>query len=274
VIVVPVGGGSGAAGACIVAKAIDPAIRVIGVQSDAASAAFRSWRERRLVQDKMETCAEGLPPHGVPAPPADPLAMAGRLRPGQRRRDRCRPGAGDPGDPQPRGGSRRGALGGWSAPAGAAGRQARRAHLERSFWRRWAPASDETKAPHVPSRRVRRDLSDQQSDRSHTPPTAPGSPTATRSALGCWPSARAAVWSGSTTGSASTRLAALTSACGHGPRSACSSAGCRSGATTNHNDAPRTATTLAARPPARLAVSQGTGSATRMGDKVRTLSSC
>jgi threonine dehydratase len=60
VIVVPVGGGSGAAGACIVAKAINPAIRVIGVQSDAAPAAFRSWQERRLVEDKMETCAEGL----------------------------------------------------------------------------------------------------------------------------------------------------------------------------------------------------------------------
>jgi hypothetical protein len=109
---------------------------------------------------------------------------------------------------------------------------------------------------------------------SHTPPTVPGSPTATRSALGCWPSARAAVWSGSTTGSGSTRLAALTSAYGHGPRSACSSAGYRSDATTNYDDAPRTATTLATRPPARLAVSQGTGSATRMGDKVRTLSSC
>src|ERR687895_1632472 len=59
-IVVPIGGGSGAAGACIVAKAINPAIRVIGVQSDAAPAAFRSWQERRLVEDKMETCAEGL----------------------------------------------------------------------------------------------------------------------------------------------------------------------------------------------------------------------
>src|SRR4029450_3932033 len=52
VIVVPVGGGSGAAGACIVAKAINPAIRVIGVQSDAAPAACRSWQVRRLVEDK------------------------------------------------------------------------------------------------------------------------------------------------------------------------------------------------------------------------------
>jgi threonine dehydratase len=59
-IVVPIGGGSGAAGACIVAKAIDPAIRVIGVQSDAAPAAYRSWRERRLVEDTIETFAEGL----------------------------------------------------------------------------------------------------------------------------------------------------------------------------------------------------------------------
>jgi threonine dehydratase len=60
VIIVPVGGGSGAAGACIVAKAVNPAVRVIGVQSEAAPAAYRSWRERRLVDDMMETFAEGL----------------------------------------------------------------------------------------------------------------------------------------------------------------------------------------------------------------------
>jgi threonine dehydratase len=59
-IVVPIGGGSGASGACIVAKAINPAIRVIGVQSEAAPAAFRSWQERRLVEDRMGTFAEGL----------------------------------------------------------------------------------------------------------------------------------------------------------------------------------------------------------------------
>jgi threonine dehydratase len=59
-IVVPIGGGSGAAGACIVAKAINPAVRVFGVQSEAAPAAFRSWQERRLVEDRMETFAEGL----------------------------------------------------------------------------------------------------------------------------------------------------------------------------------------------------------------------
>jgi threonine dehydratase len=60
VIVVPVGGGSGAAGACIVAKAIDPQIAVIGVQSEAAPAAYRAWRERRPVSDKTGTFAEGL----------------------------------------------------------------------------------------------------------------------------------------------------------------------------------------------------------------------
>jgi threonine dehydratase len=60
VIVVPVGGGSGAAGACIAAKAIDPRIVVIGVQSEAAPAAYRAWRERRPVADEMHTFAEGL----------------------------------------------------------------------------------------------------------------------------------------------------------------------------------------------------------------------
>jgi threonine dehydratase len=59
-IVVPIGGGSGAAGACIVAKAVDPRVSVIGVQSEAAPAAFLSWRQGRLVGDRMETFAEGL----------------------------------------------------------------------------------------------------------------------------------------------------------------------------------------------------------------------
>jgi threonine dehydratase len=59
-IIVPVGGGSGAAGACIAAKAIRESIEVIGVQSDAAPAAYRAWHERRLVEDEMHTFAEGL----------------------------------------------------------------------------------------------------------------------------------------------------------------------------------------------------------------------
>ncbi len=60
VIVVPVGGGSGAAGTCVVAKTIRPSIEVIGVQSEAAPAAYRSWRARALVEDVNSTFAEGL----------------------------------------------------------------------------------------------------------------------------------------------------------------------------------------------------------------------
>jgi threonine dehydratase len=60
VIVVPVGGGSGAAGTCLVAKAIRPSIEVIGVQAEAAPAAYRSWQARALVTDTMGTSAEGL----------------------------------------------------------------------------------------------------------------------------------------------------------------------------------------------------------------------
>ncbi|HEY2273788.1 MAG TPA: threonine/serine dehydratase [Jatrophihabitantaceae bacterium] len=59
-VIVPIGGGSGAAGACIVAKAVNPDVRVIGVQSEAAPAAHRSWQERRLVKAASETFAEGL----------------------------------------------------------------------------------------------------------------------------------------------------------------------------------------------------------------------
>ncbi|HKV38697.1 MAG TPA: threonine/serine dehydratase [Blastocatellia bacterium] len=59
-IIVPVGGGSGAAAACLTAKSINPEIKVIGVQSERAPAAHRSWKARRILQDKMETAAEGL----------------------------------------------------------------------------------------------------------------------------------------------------------------------------------------------------------------------
>jgi threonine dehydratase len=60
VVIVPVGGGSGAAGACIAGKGIRPELEVIGVQSSAAPAAYRSWRARKLLEDRMETRAEGL----------------------------------------------------------------------------------------------------------------------------------------------------------------------------------------------------------------------
>lgn len=60
VIVVPVGGGSGAAGACLVAKAMNPRIQVIGVQAEAAPAAYLSWKEGRRVEAPIQTFAEGL----------------------------------------------------------------------------------------------------------------------------------------------------------------------------------------------------------------------
>ena len=60
VVIVPVGGGSGAAGACIAAKAINPAIAVIAVQAAAAPAAYRTWKEGRPVEDECRTSAEGL----------------------------------------------------------------------------------------------------------------------------------------------------------------------------------------------------------------------
>lgn len=59
-IFVAVGGGSGASGACIVARAVNPSIRVIGVQAEAAPAAYQSWQKRALVEAPSRTFAEGL----------------------------------------------------------------------------------------------------------------------------------------------------------------------------------------------------------------------
>ena len=59
-VIVPIGGGSGAAGASIAAKAINPGIRVIGVQSDAAQAAYLSWKSGRLQESPNRTRTEGL----------------------------------------------------------------------------------------------------------------------------------------------------------------------------------------------------------------------
>jgi threonine dehydratase len=60
VVIVPVGGGSGAAGACVVAAALNGQVQVIAVQSEAAPSAYRSWREKRPVEATSETYAEGL----------------------------------------------------------------------------------------------------------------------------------------------------------------------------------------------------------------------
>jgi len=59
-IIVPVGGGSGVAGACIVAKSVNPDIKVIGVQSEKAPSAYLSWQARKPVEASTSTWAEGL----------------------------------------------------------------------------------------------------------------------------------------------------------------------------------------------------------------------
>ena len=61
VLIVPVGGGSGAAGACLVAKTVNPKIRVIGVQSDGAPSAYQSWRDKATREtERANTFADGL----------------------------------------------------------------------------------------------------------------------------------------------------------------------------------------------------------------------
>ena len=61
VIIVPVGGGSGASGHCITAKTVNPNVQVIGVQAAGAPAVERSWRARRhITTETMTTKAEGL----------------------------------------------------------------------------------------------------------------------------------------------------------------------------------------------------------------------
>jgi len=59
-VVVPVGSGSGAAAACLVAAAIAPACEIIAVQSTASPAAHDSWRTGRIVQRPNSTTIEGL----------------------------------------------------------------------------------------------------------------------------------------------------------------------------------------------------------------------
>ena len=59
-IIVPIGGGSGACGTCIVAKETRRSIEVIGAQSAQAPAAHDSWREGKAVARTNTTVAEGL----------------------------------------------------------------------------------------------------------------------------------------------------------------------------------------------------------------------
>ena len=60
IMMLPLGGGSGISGACIVAKAIDPSIQVYAIQSEAAPAAYLSWKQGEIVETSMDTFAEGI----------------------------------------------------------------------------------------------------------------------------------------------------------------------------------------------------------------------
>lgn len=61
VILVPIGGGSGACGCCIVRTGLGKKTRVIGVQAKEADAFTRSWRgPQRVAMERIGTFAEGL----------------------------------------------------------------------------------------------------------------------------------------------------------------------------------------------------------------------
>jgi threonine dehydratase len=61
ILFVPVGAGSGVLGAATVARAVNPRIRVIGVQSEGAPAVYRTWKDGRPFEtERIETFAEGL----------------------------------------------------------------------------------------------------------------------------------------------------------------------------------------------------------------------
>jgi threonine dehydratase len=60
-IIVPIGGGSGACGAITVARAINPDVKVIGVQAENAPAIYLSWKAGKKIQtDSCQTVADGL----------------------------------------------------------------------------------------------------------------------------------------------------------------------------------------------------------------------
>jgi threonine dehydratase len=59
-VLVPVGSGTGAGAAGLVAARLAPGCRVIGVQSSASPAAYDSWRSGELVERPNRTAVEGL----------------------------------------------------------------------------------------------------------------------------------------------------------------------------------------------------------------------
>lgn len=60
VVIVPLGGGSGVAGACVAAKAIRPDCQVIAVQASGAPAGYLTWQAREARTAPIDTFAGGL----------------------------------------------------------------------------------------------------------------------------------------------------------------------------------------------------------------------
>lgn len=59
-VFVPIGSGTGAVGACLGRDALMPGCRVVGVQSEAAPAVWRSWRSGEIETAPARTRASGL----------------------------------------------------------------------------------------------------------------------------------------------------------------------------------------------------------------------
>lgn len=60
-VLVPIGGGSGASGVCLVRTALGRATKVIGVQAERAGAFAHAWRTgERLTGERADTFAEGM----------------------------------------------------------------------------------------------------------------------------------------------------------------------------------------------------------------------
>lgn len=59
-VIVPVGGGSGAAGASLVAKTVNPQIRTIAVCAESSPSPFLTWREQAWRAAPNRSAAEGL----------------------------------------------------------------------------------------------------------------------------------------------------------------------------------------------------------------------
>jgi threonine dehydratase len=60
IVINPIGGGSGASGACIVYKTLNPSVQVIGVQAEMAPAFYQSWKKGAIMHANVKTAAEGL----------------------------------------------------------------------------------------------------------------------------------------------------------------------------------------------------------------------